>query len=395
MKRTVAAILAALLGVTLCSCGKGKASSRAVKLTVWSISADKKVLDSMVDSFKEKNSGKSYDITVEYKSDDEIQNKLAEKSDDIADVFVFDDDRLDSLAKKGVLSPITSGKESVMSQNISNSVDAAMIGDTLYAYPMSVENGCVLYYDTRVISNSQASSLEDILDACKESDKRFCMDISNAWYLSSFFFAAGCKVSIDSDGQQICDFDSSAGVSAAESIKKLNKNEHFISGSDGTLINGIGDSIAAGICGVWAADDISAKLGNNYGASKLPSVKIGGTEMQMKSFVNYKLVGVSAQGNNKGEAMALAEWLTNEDNQQMRFKKSSLIPTNLTVLRTKEVKKDLAATALSVQTDYGISQREVLGSFWSPVSDFGEKIKSDSSKPVSDLLGKMVKSITK
>ena len=60
------------------------------------------------------------------------------------------------------------------------------------------------------------------------------------------------------------------------------------------------DPVAAGISGVWSAQNIEAAWGANYGAVKLPTYTCAGQQVQMASFSGYKMVGVNAYSKRAG-----------------------------------------------------------------------------------------------
>ena len=140
---------------------------------------------------------------------------------------------------------------------------------------MTADNGYFLYYDKSVISEEQVKTLDGILAAAQAAGKKMFMDVSNGWYIASFFLAKG-NLGIGDDGFQTCDFNNEAGVAAGEAIKALTAHEAFLTGDDAILTGGFGDTIAAGVSGTWNAAAIQGKLGDNYAATKLPTFTVGG-----------------------------------------------------------------------------------------------------------------------
>ena len=63
-----------------------------------------------------------------------------------ADVFAFADDQLNTLVAAGALEPVANA-ESVKAANLPESVLAASVNDTLYALPLTADNGYFLYYN--------------------------------------------------------------------------------------------------------------------------------------------------------------------------------------------------------------------------------------------------------
>lgn len=401
MKRFTALIsaLALCLCMTACSNGNGNNTTSAaggtVALKVWGSQDDQQVLQMMIDSFKAENPDVKYDITLGVVGEKDTQARLLEDAAAAADVFSFPDDQITDLVNAGALYEITRNKDKIESENISGAVDAATVNGALYAYPMTADNGYFMYYDKSVVSDEQAKTLDGVLEACKKENKKFFMDISNGWYVSSFFLAAGCTVGVDNNGNQTCDFDNADGIKAGEAVKALCAHPSFVTGDDAVFTGGMGDTIAAGVSGAWTAEAVMKKLGNNYAAAKLPTATIDGKQVQLKSFAGYKLVGINSSTKQPLEAMKLAEWLTNEENQLLRFEKREAGPSNTKAAQHSEVQANVALTALAAQNEFGVSQRGIKSTFWSPLEAFGTTMENkDYSKSVSELLKSMVRDIT-
>lgn len=66
----------------------------------------------------------------------------------------------------------------------------------------------------------------------------------------------------------------------------------------------------------------------------------------MGGMANFKLYGVNAETKEPLEAMALSEWLTNKDNQLIRFNERSFAPTNKELSNdTEALSADIAVSA--------------------------------------------------
>lgn len=93
--------------------------------------------------------------------------------------------------------------------------------------------------------------------------------------------------------------------------------------------------------------------------------------------------------------MALAEWLTNEENQLKRFEMRAMGPSNINVAASEAVQANEALAALALQAQYAVSQKDVLGNYWSPAEAFGTTMEAkDYAKDVKTLLDEMVAQIT-
>ena len=367
-----------------------------VKLKVWGPQEDQTLLKTLTDAFKAANTDVNYDITLAVVSEADAKKKVLEDPAAAADVFEFANDQITDLVKAGALYEVTRNKANIVAANLPSSIDAATVGGKLYAYPYTADNGYFMYYDKSVLSAEDVKSLDKMLEVAGKANKKVFMDVSNGWYIASFFLGAGCKLGVDSSGKQTCDFNNATGLAVGEAIKAFTANAAFLTGDDAVLTGGIGTTIAAGVSGTWNAAAISGKLGANYAAAKLPTFTSGGKQVQMGSFAGFKLAGVSSQTKAPVEAMKLAEWLTNEANQIARFKARQMGPSNIKAAASADVKANVALAALADQAQYAVSQNSVLGNYWSPAEAFGAAMEAkDYSKPIQKMLDDMVAQIIK
>ncbi len=394
--RYLAAIIATLALLLPTSCRRNS-DNGTITLKVWGSSEDQAMLGEMIEEFKKANAeeGKTYNITLGVVGEDEAKTRVLEDPAAAGDLFAFSDDQMNDLYKAGALYEITRHKDTITTENSEGSVKAASVGDALYAYPITADNGYFLYYDSRVLSAEDVQTLDGLLAAANRAGKRVYMDVSNGWYNAAFFLGAGCKLGLTDKGKQTCDFNNKNGIQAGEAIKAFCADPAFVTGNDAVLTGGIGDTICAGVSGTWNAETIKEKLGNGYAAVKLPTFTCGGVQMQMASFAGYKLMGINSATKHPVEAMKLAEFLTNEENQIKRFEKRAVGPSNLKAAASEAVKANVALAALAQQNAYGVTQREVLSSTWDPLEAFGTAMEAKSySRTVEELLNTMVQQIT-
>ena len=161
-----------------------------------------------------------------------------------ADIFGFAQDQLARLVAAGALLDVEpENAEVVKAENDAGSVAAVTLGDTMYAYPMTSDNGYFLYYDKSVVTDP--TSLEQVLADCEAAGKNFYMEINSGWYQTAFFFGAGCELTFDSDdeGQLVAmnsTYASDNGVKALKSIIKVAASPAFVNGSSISNATNIG-----------------------------------------------------------------------------------------------------------------------------------------------------------
>lgn len=135
--------------------------------------------------------------------------------------------------------------------------------------------------------------------------------------------------------------------------------------------------------------------GEDYGAVKLPTFTCAGKQIQMSSFVGYKMIGVNAYSKQVDWALKLADWITNEQNQITRFEKRNQGPSNINAAASDAVSRVPAIQAVIAQSEYGSLQR-VGNNYWTPFAEFGENLAAGNPSGTSpqDIIDALVKGIT-
>ena len=392
MKKLLAFALAAMMlfGLAASSLAEGE----TVTLKVWGSQEDQELLGVLVENFKAANPDTTWDISLGVVGEPDAKARYLEDPAAAADVFAFSNDQLLDLVNADALYEVTRNLDAIVAANSAGSIESATLDGVLYGYPMTADNGYFLYYDKSVLSEEDVQTLDSILAKANEAGKKVFMDVSNGWYIASFFLGAGCTLGLDKNGKQTCDFNNEAGVAAGEAIRAFTADPAFLTGDDSVLTGGMGDTICAGVSGTWNAAAIQEKLGENYAACKLPTFTLNGEQVQMSSFIGTKLIGVNTQTAHPVEAMMLAEFLTNEEAQQLRFEMREIGPSNSNVAASEEVQANIALAALAEQSQYGVSQKYVLGNFWTPSEAFGLAMENQSTDDMQSLLDSMVAQIT-
>ena len=390
MKKLLSLVLAIALVAGMSTC----AMADAVTLKLWGAQEDQALLGELVEAFKAENADVEWDISLGVVGEPDAKTRYLEDPAAAADVFAFANDQLMDLVNADALYEVTRNKDAIVAANTAGSIESATLNDTLYGYPMTADNGYFLYYDKSVLTEEDVKTLDGILAKANEAGKKVFMDVSNGWYIASFFMGAGCELGMDENGNQTCDFNNAAGVAAGEAIRAFCADPAFLTGDDSVLQGGMGETICAGVSGTWNADAMMDKLGDNYAACKLPTFTCAGEQVQMGSFIGTKVVGVNTQTEFPVEAMMLAEYITNEAAQVKRFEQRAMGPSNVNAAASEAVQENLALAALAAQSAHGTSQKLVLGTYWTPAEAFGLEMENKSTADMQTLLDSMVAQIT-
>ncbi len=400
---------ALLLAVLLSGCQKNSSVPLAeeqtpdagtVNLTVWGAEEDEELLCQIIDSFQEKYRGQAdFNITYMPQSESSCTNALMADLEQGADVFAFADDQLNTLVAAGALEPVENA-EAAKEANLPEAVLAASINDTLYALPLTADNGYFLYYNKQYFSENDIESLDRMLEIAAEHEKKISMEWSSGWYVYSLFGNTGLSVGLNDDGiTNYCTWNSTdgdiKGTDVARAMQGIAIHPGFTSVDDAGFLDGVKNgTIIAGVNGVWNAVAVEKAWGRNFGAAKLPSYTCAGKQVQMASFSGYKLIGVNAYSKHREWASKLAQWIANEENQKLRFRLRGQGPSNINAAASKEVQSSLAIAALLEQSEFSCLQR-IGGNFWDPVSAFTADILAGnpSGKSLQEQLDTMVEGI--
>lgn len=375
--------------------------SGTVSLTVWGAEEDQELLAEIVEGFKAEYAGKAdFEITISPESESTSKETLLGDVENGADVFAFVDDQMMALVAAGALIPVENADKVAETSN-AGAVAAATVNDTLYAYPMTADNGYFMYYNKEYFTESDVATLDGMLAVAEAAEKKIVMDWGSGWYLYSFFGNTGLTVGLSDDGiTNYCTWNSTEGdikgTDVAQAMLNISASPGFQSMGSSEFLAGVQDgSVIAGVSGVWDATAIEAAWGKNYGAVKLPTYTCAGKQVQMASFAGYKMVGANAYSDQPYWSMKLAEWITNEENQNLRFEKRSQGPANLNAASSSAVQESPAIKAILAQSEFASLQR-IGGKYWNPVMNFGNTMAAGNpdGSALQDLLDKMVEQIT-
>lgn len=381
--------------------GPEESQDNVVTLTVWAEAANFDMLSQMIEEFEAAHAGEAqFDIRLEEKADSGARDNVLGDVHNAADVFPFADDQLSSLVAAGAIAAVPNA-EAVSQANLEEAVEAASINGTLYAYPMTADNGYFLYYDKRYLSEKDVETMDSLLAAAEEAGKKISMECTSGWYMYAFFGNTGMEFGINEDGvTNYCNWNTTegdiTGVDVAEAILKITSSPAFENNPDSDFVSrAASGEVIAGISGIWNVVELKEAWGGDYGAVKLPTYTCGGKQIQMSSFTGYKMMGVNAYSQHVEWAHALAEWLTNEQNQTTRFKVRNQGPSNKNAAASDEVRQVPAIQAVISQGAYGQLQR-VGNNFWTPFQKFGEIMAAGNPDNVDmqELMDELVNGIT-
>ncbi|MBR2334600.1 MAG: extracellular solute-binding protein [Clostridia bacterium] len=353
-------------------------------ITMW-VSEKEGVADQFkqqIAAFMAANPGIVINAQIEGVTEADAGSKVVADVATAPDIYCFAQDQLARLVQAAALAaPGGDIATAIKTANDAGSVAAASVAGQLYAYPMTSDNGYYLYYDTSIISETDADSLEAIIAACEANGKKFRFALENAWYTASFFFATGCHSNwtMTSEGEfnAVDDtFNSPEGMVAMKGMQKLAQSPAYDSNAD------IFTDAGAIVTGIWNAGAAADHFGANLGATDLPSFTVDGTSYHLGSYTGNKLMGVKPQTDSKRAAVLslLAQYLTGEECQSQRFASFEWGPSNLAAQASPAVQANASLAALAKQNAFGQPQGQIHGSWW----DIAKVLGADAKNATSD-----------
>lgn len=374
------------------------ATTDTVALTVWASEEDQTLTTQLLEDFKAQYPDVTFDIKLGSESESTAKDTILADVEAAADVFAFADDQINELVAAGALQAVSATYTyDVAGENAAGAVEAATVNGTLYAYPMTADNGYFMFYDASVFTEDDVQTLEKMIEVADAAGKKIAMDISNGWYIYSFFQGAGYELTLNDDGiNNTCTWNGAGATDVAQAIMDLCATGVLVDMSDEEMATAIAEgTVVAAVNGTWRAETASDAWGENYAATKLPTFEVAGEAKQMSSYSGYKLIGVNPYSANVGWSMLLAEYLTNTESQTARFEARGLGPANLAAASSSAVQENPAIAALAAQAAYATPQR-VGGNFWTPAETLGQILASGNpdGTDLQTLLDTTVEGIT-
>ena len=413
MKKRIASLImggalatAAVMGFTGCggSDDDDKKGGASNKLILWGPSAQQDSLQEMVDLFLEENPDFGLEIELGVAGEGDAYAMMSNDPEAGADVFAYANDQVVNLLSIGALARLTdSTVADLKATNMEDAVNAGKVGNAYYGYPYAADNGFFMYYDKSVISEDQAKTLEGVLQACKDAGKYLIYQVTTGWYAGSFIYGAGGEytATYNPDTKKWttnCNFDEKPqgsdytyGELGGQALADLANDEYVVDGGDTEISNYLQTvagvrGFGACISGTWNASAIKTALGDDYGATVLPTWKssLDKKTYPWKSFAGYKLYGVNAYSKHIPEAHELAAFLSSQAMQDKRFDDNEIGPSNKTVAAMKKVQDNLAIATISKQfATNSVIQASMPKSYWTELESFGKAMKDLKGATIS------------
>ena len=394
MTKILSFVLAVIM---IAACFSFVSCEKKMEITLWvsTTAGVKEFTEQQVAAFKALHPDYDFDIKIETVGEGDAAAEVLKDVATAPDMYCFAQDQISRLVQGGALAPLgVQATATVKADNDAGSVGAATVGGTVYAYPLTADNGYYLYYDSSVISDEQAKTLEGIIEACAAKGKKFGYNLTNAWIMAGFFFAqpvgggdALCSSTwtYSEDGKNAIavddNFNSANGLVAMKAMNALANSGVWVDSADNF------GGTAAIVTGIWNANAAEGEYGDTMKATKLPTYTVDGNTYQMGSFSGYKLLGCKPQTDDtKAKICAdLALYLTSGEAQLERYYEFQWGPSNKAAQANQDVQENVLLAALIQQNEYAVPQGVIHGDWWTEAAQLGT-IAAKADQTEADLL---------
>ena len=376
------------------------AETQKVELKIWVPEEEVNITDEMVKKFDAAH--EEFDITYEIAvvGIDEAPQALETDADTAADIFYTPRGGVGDLAGKGLLLPITKDFDTLTADLPESAINAVTIDGLTYAVPFS-PNTFFMYYNTDLFTEDEVKSLDTMMAKdLGEGMWNFSSQFTNSWYAEMFFLGNGTTLfGADGKDETECSFNNANGVASGEYMIELASNPKYLEDADGVGGNAFKEGkLGAVTSGAWSAPEFREALGDKVAAVKLPVANIGGKDVQLSNFVDFKTITVKSNTQYPLCAQQLAVYMASPESCLTRYKEQGDVPVLKSLSESDEIKNDIVASALNDQAAVATNQPSIpkMGDYWDPMKAFGVAVYNGevTSANLQSQLDALVDSIT-
>lgn len=356
MKKRITVFFLIFLLSILSACGKKNPDTETGKpITVYVPKEIVSVTTDAVNAWNKEN-GNKVSAQVVGVSPSELLKQI--KADtELPNLYVFSLSDFDSLLTiPNALAPLSEEETEYIRENmLEGPVSLSYQNDHYFAYPFSITETTVLYYDSSVIPRENLAFLEDALLTCEDAERTFYMDLSSSPYgAASFFYATGCisRWTQNENGiyTKVQDtFYSDSGVHGAEGLHKLLQSPAFEKESD---LSKTEQRPAVVIASSDKREEMGIYFGSNLEITSLPSFVGGDTLYPMFSSMDGLFLGraVTEDADLENALRSLSQYLTGEEASNARFLKAFMNPARKSATEITKDSSDPIYYAMALQS---------------------------------------------
>ncbi|MBQ7658648.1 MAG: extracellular solute-binding protein, partial [Butyrivibrio sp.] len=374
--------------------------TQKVELKIWVPEEEVDITDEMVKKFDAAHD--EFDITYEIAvvGIDEAPQALETDADTAADIFYTPSGGVGDLAGKGLLLPITKDFDTLVADLPESAINAVTIDGLTYAVPFS-PNTFFMYYNTDLFTADEVKSLDTMLAKdLGDGMWNFSTQLTNSWYSEMFFLGNGCTLfGADGTDEKDCTFNNANGLASGQYMIDLAANPKYLEDADGVGGNAFKEGkLGAVTSGAWSAPEFREALGDKVAAVALPVANIGGKDVQLSNFVDFKTITVKSNTQYPLCAQQLAVYMASPESCLTRYNKQGDVPVLKSLSESAEIANDIVASALNDQAANATNQPSIpkMGDYWDPMKAFGTSVYNGevSSANLQSQLDALADSIT-
>jgi arabinogalactan oligomer/maltooligosaccharide transport system substrate-binding protein len=349
-----------------------------VTLKIWVPEEEVDITDQMVQNFDDAHDEFNITYEIAVVGIDEAPQALETDAETAADIFYTPSGGVADLAGKGLLLPITKDFETIKDELPESALTAVTIDGLTYAVPFS-PNTFFMYYNKDFYTEDEVKSLDTMMAKdLGDGNYNFSTQVTNSWYAEMFFLGNGCTLfGADGTDPTECSFNNEKGLEAGQYILDMVNSGKYLEDKDGVGGSAFKDgTLGAVTSGAWSAPEFREALGDKLGAVALPTAKIGGSDVQLSNFVDFKTITVKSNTAYPLAAQQLAVYLANPENSLIRYKEQGDVPVLKSLSGSQEIAEDMVAMALNAQASKATNQPSIpkMGDYWDPMQALGEGI---------------------
>lgn len=351
------------------------AETQDVTLKIWVPEEEVDITDEMVKKFDEAHDEFNITYEIAVVGIDEAPQALGTDADTAADIFYTPSGGVGDLAAKGLLLPITKDFDTIAADLPESAINAVTVDGLTYAVPFS-PNTFFMYYNKDFFTEEEVKSLDTMMAKdLGDGMWNFSTQFTNSWYAEMFFLGNGCTLfGEDGTDETNCSFNDANGLAAGQYMIDLAKNPKYLEDADGVGGSAFKEGkLGAVTSGAWSAPEFREALGDKVGAVALPVANIGGKDVQLSNFVDFKTITVKSNTQYPLCAQQLAVYMASQESCLSRYNKQGDVPVLKSLSESDEIKNDIVASALNDQAALATNQPSIakMGDYWDPMKAFG------------------------
>ena len=380
MKKIIALLIAVMMVVGLfAACGESKPEVTEVTLKIWAPTEDQanenSWLQTRLKAFE--TAHPNYKITWELGvcGEGDAANLVGTDPSAAGDIFMYANDQIGTLVEAGALAKLGGTYLDFVKNNYSATYsNSVTYKGEVYGFPMTC-NTWFMYYNKKLVSDEDVKSLEKLLEK-----GTVAFPMTTAWYNGAFFLGNGGTLFGEAGNDEAAgiQFGGEAGYAAAKKMVELMANPNFVNDADSKGNSGLKEgSVVAYFDGSWNYAGLYEVLGEDLGAVALPTVNIGGKDVNMKSLAGSKVIGVNPNCKNQKVAMEVAAFLASEASQLARYEMRGIIPAHKNLATNDSIAKDFVAVAEMNTMNNASSAQPIIPEmsvYWDAVGNFGGNV---------------------